>query len=342
MTDFAKHFILVAAALFLTISGALAEPPEMTATGKELNLPFDQFQTPDAHGREITFYVGQRDTKNPKPLVVWIAGSGCTSMFYDMGEKGISSGLFGLANREGGEHAVVMAVEKPGVAFGSMQERPGSGMGCTDEYTEQHTMLRWREALRAAIDATTQLPGVDSSRILVMGHSEGADMAAFLPEVEPRITHIAVLAGGGPTQLFDMAELMRQPMGPEDDDVEAREQRVEDAYATWGEIMSDPDSTTKFAWGHPHRRWSSFLAHSPVEHLIKTDARVYLAYGTGDENAPATGPDVARAELVSRGRDVTVDRRIGEDHGFAKPEQSPGDGFIEVFNDVFAWFHADK
>ena len=44
---------------------------------------------------------------------------------------------------------------------------------------------------------------MDAARTLVIGHSEGGIVAAYVAAKLPKVTHVASLAGGGPTQLFD-------------------------------------------------------------------------------------------------------------------------------------------
>src|SRR5262249_337624 len=103
------------------------------------------------------------------------------------------------------------------------------------------------------------------------------------------------------------------------------------------QIQADPDSTTKFFMGHPYRRWSSFLKTSVLAELLQTKAKIYLAQGTLDQAVTVTGFDALRAELVSRGRDVTVERIEGGDHGFARgPEDK--EGIRTVFANVVNWF----
>jgi len=171
-----------------------------------------------------------------------------------------------------------------------------------------------------------------------MGHSEGGIVAAMVSAESPQVTHVASLAGGGPTQLFDLTEIRgRSRVGDNPGDAE---RRVQDIYDEWARILKDPESISKFWLGHPYRRWSSFLTHSVTEELLRTKARIYLAQGTLDTSVSVRAHDVLVAELQARGRDVTAERLEGADHGFRTqdmPEGSPA-GMQALFGRVLGWF----
>jgi hypothetical protein len=173
--------------------------------------------------------------------------------------------------------------------------------------------------------------------LLIAGHSEGGDMAAHVGAAMPEATHVAILSAGGPTQLFDMAELARREQAPGESAAD-REARVDGVYETWARIMQDPGSIEKSEWGHPNRRWSTFMKASPVQSALKCNAKMFLAYGTLDTSVPVESCDVLRAQLTAAGKDVTTDRRIGEDHGYSKEGQDPRAGFTIVFTKMIEWW----
>ncbi len=77
---------------------------------------------------------------------------------------------------------------------------------------------------------------------------------------------------------------------------------------------------------------------------MRARARIYLAQGTADKAVPVASFDVLHAELLAQGKDVTVDRIEGVDHGYFKPSEPPGPpaGMQTVFAQVLAWFFAEK
>jgi len=203
--------------------------------------PYERYFTRDRFDREITFYVSETESRQqPLPLIVFIQGSECSSLFHR--QNGIvvpSLGHISLQEVTAGK-ARVLIVEKPGIKF--LDQSQG---GCASEFNREHTLERWAEAVEAAIRAAQELPQVQKNRTLVMGHSEGGlvacRVARDLPEI---ITHVASLAGGGPSQLFDLLTLARK--GNFFRNVaEDPEARVKYLLDQWQAIQSDPMSAEK-------------------------------------------------------------------------------------------------
>jgi pimeloyl-ACP methyl ester carboxylesterase len=344
--------ILVGMAIVLAVPGdsadVAAQEPAKPGPSSEVkhernpdNLPFDRYVITDALGRQITFYLSMTDRQPmPLPLVVFIQGSGCHSLFRRSGDR-VSGGYQNVLGMVAQGRARVLAVEKPGVKYLDAPRRPGTAEDATDEFLREHTLSRWVQAISAAIRTARGLQGVDATRILVMGHSEGAIVAARVAARDAGITHVASLSGGGPTQLFDLVEVARAPRRPEESTAE-REQRANQVLDEWARILADPESTTRSYQGHPYRRWSSFMQTSVLDALTHTDARVYLAHGTLDRTVPVAGVDVLRAELAARGRDVTAERIEGADHSLCKPGESQPEGMRSAFRRVLDWFLAPK
>ena len=325
--------------VLLRVSVAAAESPRLEASPNELGVPFDRYTTRDSFGRTITFYLSpaRSDAGDKRPVVLLILGSGCQSLFSKRGDA-ISGGYQNPLRDEAKGAARVLVVEKPGVKFLDAAKRPGSAEGASEEFLREHTLERWAEANAAALRAAWTLPGIDLTRTLLIGHSEGGIVVGCVTAKLPQVTHVASLAGGGPAQLFDLAET-RSRARPDDKpgDAERRRQAV---YDEWARIQRDPDSISEFWLGHPYRRWSTFVPHSVTEFLLQTKARVFLVQGTADVSVSVKSFDVLVAELKSKGRDVTAERLEGADHGFNFPDASPGGppGMRAVFAHVLKWF----
>ncbi|MCW5753676.1 MAG: hypothetical protein KIT24_03080 [Phycisphaeraceae bacterium] len=320
----------------------LSEPPAQNAAKRAEpipHFPYDRYTTVDAFGRTITFYLSITSHSDVAlPLIVCVQGSGCQSVFQEVdtpdGPRIASGGPEATMLRLVRDRARILVVEKVGVTFLKQPSQPGSAMEGSDEFCREHTLDRWTEAVSAAVRAALTLPGIDGSRVLAFGHSEGAQVVCHLAAAEERITHVAALAGAGPTQLFDLIELARRgDFGPPDGAPDERAAWVIDG---WREVQADPDAEDRFWLGHPHRRWSSFLSTSPIEALHRTKARVFLAQGTADCATIVTASDMAYAELLARGRDVTYMRVEGGDHGFFTPGDTQG--WRRVHEAAAAWF----
>ena len=173
-----------------------------------------------------------------------------------------------------------------------------------------------------------------------MGHSEGGLVAARVAARLTGVTHVALLAGGGPTQLFDLLQLARA--GTFFSDVSA-DPGEREAYVRvqWDSIRTDPESATRSFFGHPYRRWSTFLADSPIDALKEIAAKVFLAQGELDRAVTRESFEVLAAQLTAAGRAPTVHLVPGADHSFALTSASPPrDGWAEMLGAVLRWFLA--
>jgi len=303
-----------------------------TDAGVVPGTPFHRYSTADRFGRTITFYLSEASSERSAPLAVFVQGTGCSSHFHRQDGR-IRQGPHSLLHEAAGGRARILAVEKPGVRFLDQQANAGDVKTCRPEFPVEHTLERWTEAIAASIKAAQELPGVDSTRTLVVGASEGGVVAARVSNVLASVTHAASIAGGGPNHLFVLADYVRR---------KGLDAEVE-VYACWAEILRDPDSATKFCWGQPHRLWSSLLKTSLLQECLQSRAALYLVHGTADEQSSIAGFDVLRAEVATKGRKAVFDRIEGADHALTRLGESPGDGLLAAFARIVNWFQpADR
>ncbi len=300
--------------------------------------PFRRYVAAGRDGKRITFYLStsfslatQQTPSHPVPLIVWVQGTGCSSQFVSVGGR-MSRGFQGVLYSVARDRARVLAVEKPGVEF--MDDPPDDGVDastCRPEFRAEYTLDRWATTIADAIQAAQKLPGVDASKTLVIGISEGGIVAMRVSNLLPQVTHAASLSGGGPVYLFHLAEFMRSKKLDAEKEV----------YACWSDILKDPDSASKFCWGQTYRQWSSFMKTSVIAEALQSHALLYFAHGTADTQQSIAGFDVLRAELAARQRDAVFERIEGADHALDLPNQKVPEGLEAVFGRVVDWFLGD-
>lgn len=313
--------------------------------------PWVRHFTTDELGRVIVFYVSETSLKPvaadaPKlPVIVYVQGSGSQSVYTRIERDGAviaaASGGQGSVAQFAKGRAMVVIAEKPGVSFMERPAQPGGAEGSSKEFRVEHTLDRWSAAVTAAMKASLALPRADSTRVMIEGHSEGGLVACKVAADNPEVTHVATLAGGGATQLFDLIELARSGVmcgsKPRSSD-----ECVERLLSQWDNVLKNPDSSDEMFLGHPHRRWTSFLATSPAEELKRTKAKVFIGQGTEDNAVLPMSADVLYATMRAVGRDVTYSRVPG-DHAFMNPK--PGDeknmdpaGWDQMHGRAVEWF----
>lgn len=329
--------------LFLSLTsgfaqnGGLPYRPEKIA-GIIPQQPYERYQTTDKYGRTIFFYVSEEPRTPTLPLLVYVHGSGAMSHFVRNGNRVVGSNGHSTVRDVAAGKVRLVILEKPGVDYLSTPSPRGSAVGSSATFRFEHTLERWAEAVNAAMRAARQLEGVDSNRVLVAGHSEGGIVAALVASDHTLVTHIAMLAGGGPSQLYDLLELARRGtfFSQHGTTPEEREQYVLNA---WKRIQTYPENSDSLFFGHPYKRWSSFLTQSPMELLEHTRAKIYLTQGTQDDVVTLESFHMLCGQLISHNADVTYDLVKGADHNFAhNSAQEPIDGWLTVWAKVLAWY----
>ncbi|MBI5764453.1 MAG: prolyl oligopeptidase family serine peptidase [Planctomycetes bacterium] len=334
--------LTVVGAYVAAFTPAQAEPPTWSVafdTNEKLPKEFKQFTIKRADGSDMTAFLGHwsEDHNAKKPLIIFCEGSGAGSLFMKVGDK-IGSSLFGILAKAACKDYHVVSIEKRGVKFLDRGPAPGSGEGASDEYNEHATLEDRTDDVCLLIAELLKQPTVDASRVLVVGSSEGADVAAAAAAKEPRITHCACISGGGVCQFFDFAVLRRKQMQKEGASAEEIEKSVEELESQYQAILRQPRSIKKFFMGHAYRRWSSFTLTCPADSLRKSSCKLFLAHGSADESVPVESFDACVFDLIRSGREeMTIRRYPGRGHGLMTPGLNGADAFKELFDDLLKW-----
>ncbi len=298
---------------------------------------FSCFETPDALGRTVTFYISNIEVRSAIPIAVFVQGSGCHSAFRVGKDGRVYGGYQNVLLGAARGRARVIVVEKPGVRCLDSPRSGGTAHDCPRMFLREHTLPRWAAAIDACLRALCTLSTVDTAKILLVGHSEGGQVAAKVAAMNSKVSHVALLSSTGPTQLFDLMVNARAS-GKNTRSFAAADERVKEVFETFKAIESNPDSITKFAWGHPFRRWSSFLASSTLDELLRSQARIYVAHGARDQTVPLASFDILCTELVRRRREVVIRCVDGAGHDFSTLRQKSPKLISCIFSDVFDWF----
>lgn len=323
--------------IVLFLSAALNLPQssvaqESAGPGSPANLPgtpFDRREIQDSLGRKVTYYLSQ-PKKAPAPILLMLQGSGCARVINEQRGSSFST-IFNLVPFAQGGQFTVVAVEKPYAGTAAQGGSTGTSRQCSAEFNEDFTAERWLVAIRAALEDARQAPWVDLRRTLVFGFSEGAVMASLLASSDSGITDVVSISGSGTTQLFDFVVLAYQHCF---NSVEC----LAEVDRNLNDIISDPNSATRFAWGHAYKRWTSFFRVDPGAELLRSKARVYMAFGTADQSVPALSAEHALARLRIAGRDVTVRRVPDAGHSLTRSSDGNWNALDKEFRAALDWF----
>ena len=115
---------------------------------------------------------------------------------------------------------------------------------------------------------------------------------------------------------------------------------ISELEQTYREIMANPQEIKKFFKGHSYKRWASYFSHPPMESLLRSHAKLFIAHGTLDNSIPIESADLLSTELIRMKRaDVIMRRLPGYDHGLGeagKPKSGPT--MEPIFSEALTWF----
>jgi pimeloyl-ACP methyl ester carboxylesterase len=294
------------------------------------DLQLSRYSVPQDSAPPVEFFISTPTTK--RPLVLFIQGSGCRSAFVEGLPGDYASTVFSYTTTaRSGEYAV-MVVNKP---FAPKRPPPGAAVSanCPTEFNAYFSLDSWLAQLRAAYQQARQLPFVDTSKVLVIGSSEGATVASALAAVEPTITHVALLGATGPSQFFDLIA-STYGKGSTDQDTLRDLESLESARKR---IAANPLSTETFEWGHTNKRWTTFFASSSADNLRRSNAKTYLLGGMADKSVPMLSTEVLYAELLGAGKSVQIKRIPAAGHSLMPPGTDV-DKLEGEFRNIINWF----
>lgn len=177
------------------------------------------------------------------------------------------------------------------------------------------------------------LAGVpESQKVVLIGGSEGGDIAAAVAARVPRVTHLVLLgAGGGWTQARELRCLMRKHgevcglRDPSELDLQLSRIRTdEDDGKTWA--------------GHTYRRWKSYLWKPAVDELLPLAIPVLSIHGKEDRSVPVESARAMKEIFAAAKKEnLTLVELDGLDHAF-HDAAAKASGFPLVEIAVIDWF----
>ena len=248
--------------LILAIFGALGGCTSITPQPDEVKhdtLRPSPFTFKD--GGQANYYSFTLGTPSAESaLIFFVSGSGCSSV------QGRFPGYFDPIQRQLDAHVLVL--QKRGIEENSNGNTCSHTFALTDYFDQ--TVADQTEFINHQLAMQPTTP----KAIVLMGASEGAVVAAKIASIDSRITHLALIGGGGSTVRENLRLLSRKIWY-----LSAPEEK-------FAAIAADPSNTTKSAWGHSYKYWSSLLDINIGNLLLSLDIPIVMAMGEQDESVP--------------------------------------------------------
>jgi pimeloyl-ACP methyl ester carboxylesterase len=284
--------------------------PRAVPVGETPWRPWERFRVERGAGGDLDVYVARDGVR--RPLLVMLPGSHCVPLFAVSGRRHRSTLIFGEAAEEATRRVHFAAVERPHLrSFGPIVDGE-------DRCTPEHGGVSKEERVRDAADAVRALaaePWV--GEVLLVGHSEGADVAAGAAHElgDGSVAAVGFFSSGGSSQLFDHVIEARRDGGEEE------------VQGVFEELLAltGPAPPAEYR-GFPVERYRSYaLRSTPLDDLAGRKVPVFIAQGTRDRNSPVETADLLAVELLRRDGDRAVKylRLPGLDHGYAAADGTP-------------------
>jgi dipeptidyl aminopeptidase/acylaminoacyl peptidase len=263
--------------------------PDKAYTATEVSIPAPQ-------GHVLAGTLTMPSTANPLPAAVLITGlspserNGGQPPWMPLRDMADSLTRAGIA---------VLRVDDRGVGKSTGDHAPSTTM---DEADDVQTEVAW---LRGQ-------PGIDPTRIALIGYSEGGLIAPVVASRDPKIAAIVTLAGPG-TSGADLAHyqieqaVLHDPgIAPADRDKEIAKQ------------LADPLTP----------REKSMLALDPIEFATRVKCPALIVQGGNDLHVPMRSSErIANAMRANGNQDVTVRIFPGVSHSLLPDPIGPNSGW---------------
>ncbi len=272
-----------------------------------------------------------------KPVLVFLPGSGCfpTILKIKAGERmalGLTSPVLAMDLQNAlGVHVAML--ERRGIE--SLSEAIEREDATPERLLSKHPCSARNGGVTLedrVDDSLRQLHAIATQPwagpLLLVGTSEGADVAAAIAAKQPTlpISALLLIGGAGPSQFFDLATLQREAKSGEG---------IAKVFADYLSFL-DGNPPVEYL-GYPFQRWKSFaIDATPLDNLLKTQIPVFIAHGELDKSVPIASADLLVVELMrqQKRRAIYYWAVAGADHSLSDAKGNHLPKIIETF---IAW-----
>ncbi len=176
----------------------------------------------------------------------------------------------------------------------------------------------------AVVDYLAKQPWVDARKIILLGHSQGANVGAYMAMNNDKIYALGYFSGNPLGRIAEMILTQRE---------NARLKLVSDEQAQhnidvwYRRVRKMCDDTYDDSQGDRNKTWTGF-GRCYIDKMAQIKAHLFIAYGTEDQGGKTCDLLPIYLELGGK-HDYQMDPFIGRGHNFEAVEQGKGN-----FDDV--------
>jgi pimeloyl-ACP methyl ester carboxylesterase len=283
------------------------------------------YQINDPELGEINYYVTQKGIEQDKPVLFMVSGvRGLPVMLViSSGDQSTQLGsippdqIFSFAD----DYHVVF-ISKAGTPFSDTSVVDEiNPMKNLEEYqpSEEYIQkcgMEWEIAASIKVIAklSKQLSN-SQNKVIALGISEGGQLIPKLAHECSHITHLVGLSTSGLNQFYSSIINRRMDANAGRITHQEAQEAIDDLFEVYKKVYADPESTEKWYYGHPYKRWGSFCSDIPLDHLVELDIPILYVKGTADRNSSVLHSDYIMLEFIRLGKtNLTYKTFPGVDH----------------------------
>jgi pimeloyl-ACP methyl ester carboxylesterase len=233
---------------------------------------------------KVEFCTFKSTIDKKKPLMIFIHGSGNLPTFqYIKSTQSYNWSAFSEIQKYKDTYHVIL-VNKPHVPlFDTVQGENGNYTYPVSEEYQQKYSLEWRAEAASFIinQAIRQLP-TDPSKIVVIGHSQGGQVAPKVAVINKKVTHVVLLNSNSLNHLYDFVLQERLAAFKGEQTFNSTQQNIDSLFADYKRIFNDPKNKTKKWYDETYFRWASFSDETPLENMLQLKIPIYVIAGGKD------------------------------------------------------------
>jgi dienelactone hydrolase len=300
------------------------------------------FTRPD--GTFLDCYISKPFFEEPTPLVFYCQGWGYASTFESLPFGDYMDVNGWIWERSGfGDKIRLAFVENRGVRFGSpllnIEEHD-----LPEEFLVHDTKENRVEDVCFALRELEKDPLVDPEKVALLGHGEGAAIAAAAARKSAWVTHLGYLANGGLPRLVELLALKREALKSTEKDPQDGEEEMDEIFRILAETLKEPGTDGPLCFGQTPAHFVSFALCPPLDDLLELEIPIFVAAAGQDPHVPLFSSDAIRAAFLCQGKNnLTFEVYPDLDHGFTAegsrktPERRRFE-YPRVFDDFCEWF----
>jgi hypothetical protein len=283
------------------------------------------FHLDDPRLGRIDYYVTEKGLDQDKPLLFMVSGvRGLPVMLVvQSGDQSIQLGTIPPDQISCfADQYHVAFISKPGTPFcDTFEVEEINPLQNLEDYPPSEAYIQkcgmdWEleSSIRVIESLNRRLPN-SGSKVIALGISEGGQMVPKLAEECDLVSHLVSVVSTGLNQFY--SSIINRRMDAAMGHISHREaqEAIDSLFAIYQRIYSDPESTEKWYYGHPYKRWGSYCNDIPLDHLVTLDIPILYVKGSADRNSPVLSTDYIMLEFLRLGKtNLTYKVVPGMDH----------------------------